>query len=704
MKPVLLILVSLMGALGMSPANDLEARVKQTPSGPVLFINSHAAAPVSVFINFDTGPELREGLLKQIELAGKQGVNIVSLPIAVSWPQPDAETDFSLMDERMDEMLMANPKALALLRIALSWPGAAHGYERMVHADGTVNPMPSIHSEAWRRDAREFIRRIVRHLETKYPESVLGYHTCGQGTAEWFYDGVWEGKTPGFEPVARAAFRAWLKEKYVTDDALRKAWRDPAAALDAADVPTPQACVTSTTGGSFRDPQTERRVIDFFEFQNQAMADVAELMARTVREEAPHKLSLTFYGYHFDLCSPPTGLASSGHLAFSRLLASPYVDGVCSPVSYLNRGAGGGGYFMTAVDSVNLHGKLWIVEDDTRTHLCKSEPALADLRETEGVHARNFAHFFTRGNGAWWMDLYGQGWLNDEAIWQYLGKMSGFYRDSMSRLQPYRPEIAVIVDEHSSLELSPGGALERLALALFRSSWYRIGAPLGIYLLDDLLAGRVPPAKMTLMLNAYRIDGAQLEALRKNTSLKGSTVLWMYAPGFVRDGEVDARHVSEVTGITVSPAPTADGSVTFTGAPQPFATGHGNLSPIFAVTDPAATPLATYTNGAGVAVASKTVDGHTSIYSGVLQLPVEALRDIARQAGVHIYNDQNNVVMAGNGLVALHASSPGKKVIKLPSESAVEDLLTGEKFPVAAEFAFEMQTGDTRLLRLIPAP
>jgi len=49
----------------------------------------------------------------------------------------------------------------------------------------------------------EFIRRIVRHLETKCPEAVLGYHTCGQSTAEWFYVGVWEGGMPGFEPVAR---------------------------------------------------------------------------------------------------------------------------------------------------------------------------------------------------------------------------------------------------------------------------------------------------------------------------------------------------------------------------------------------------------------------------------------------------------------------------------------------------------------------
>ncbi len=338
--------------------------------------------------------------------------------------------------------------------------------------------------------------------------------------------------------------------------------------------------------------------------------------------------------------------------ALRRLLASPHIDAVCSPVSYLDRSAGGGGFFMAAVDSVKLHGKLWIVEDDTRTHLSTSEPGLADLRETAGLHARNFA----RGDGAWWMDLYGQGWLKDEAIWRHLGKLGDFYQKSMDRLEPCRPEIAVIVDERSSLGMSPGGAVERLNLPIFRTKCYQIGTPAGVYLLDDLVAGKVPPAKMTLILNASRIDAAQLEALRKNTMRKDTTTVWMYAPSYVRDD----------------------------------------------VTDPAATPLATYSNGTGVAVASKTTAGHTSVYCGVLQLP--AKMTLILNAGVHLYNDQNDVVMAGNGLVALHASAAGKKVIKLPRESAVEDVLTGEKFPAAAEFTFEMQTGDTRLLQLIPAP
>jgi hypothetical protein len=86
----------LVGAHAAAPAFALEAEVKQLSSGPVLHINGQANAQVSVFVNFDTGPQL-----KQIDFAGKQGVNIVSLPIAVSWPQPGEEPDFSQMDERM---------------------------------------------------------------------------------------------------------------------------------------------------------------------------------------------------------------------------------------------------------------------------------------------------------------------------------------------------------------------------------------------------------------------------------------------------------------------------------------------------------------------------------------------------------------------------------------------------------------------------
>jgi beta-galactosidase len=341
----------------------------------------------------------------------------------------------------------------------------------MVFSDGTTGTMPSIHCPAWRRDAAVYLTTLVKHLEEKYPGNMIGYHPCGQETAEWFYSQFWEGKTPGFEAAALTAFRAWLKTRYASDEELRKAWHDETATLGEATVPTAAQCASVTTDGCFRDPAIERKVTDFFAFQNEAMADVAADFCRVVKEHAPRKLTVTFYGYPFELSAAPHGIQSSGHLALRRILESPHVDALCGPVSYLNRLGGGGGYYMGPADSLALHGKLWLVEDDTRTYHAKPpSPEIAalvdpngawkllitrDARETRGVLSRNFAHFFTHGHAAWWMDLLGEGWYDDPEIWQQLGKLHAFYQQSMTRRQPYQPEIAVIMDEVSNLDHQP---------------------------------------------------------------------------------------------------------------------------------------------------------------------------------------------------------------------------------------------------------
>ncbi len=686
---------------------DLKASVQKTPSGPVLIVNGKPTAPVTFFVNFDANQSERDMQLKEVEMAGKAGVNIVSFPLALPWVEDGQEPDFREIDRRMDTALAANPKLLALPRIGVSWPGpkwiAEHKSELMVYADGTVGSMPSIHSALWRRQAEHYIKTAIAHLEAKYPNSVIGYHPCGQNTGEWFYQDLWERRTPGFEPAAREAFREYVKAEYHTDSALRKAWGDPNASLGSVDVPTAQQCTTSTRGMAFRDPAAERKVIDFFEFQSAAMADTAALMCRFVKEAAPNKLAVLFYGYHFELTPAIQGVQSGGHLALGRLLSSPYVDVLCSPVSYLDRKAGGGGYFMAPVDSVNLHGKLWLIEDDTRTHLAKADNDAKDARETEGVLARNFAHILTRGDAVWWMDLMGEGWFNDQDLWHRLSKLRETYESSMGGFRQYNAEITVIVDEQSCLDLHPSPEVAGQLIAGFRIQWYRMGAPAGLYLLDDLVAGKVPPAKMYILVDTFRIDDRQLSAIRKQAGRNSATIVWMYAPGIVRNGLLDLSGVSDVTGIKLKKSDSGDGNITVEGSGATFSASHAHLAPTFAVDDPAARALARYADGGAVAVASKRVGGCTSVYCGTLQVPSSLLREIARQAGVHIYCDTDDVVMAGNGFVAISASTAGRKTLRMLGICHAVDCASGQDLGTASEFSFDMQKGDTRILRVEPA-
>lgn len=99
-------------------------------------------------------------------------------------------------------------------------------------------------------------------------------------------------------------------------------------------------------------------------------------------------------------------------------------------------------------------------------------------------------------------------------------------------------------------------------------------------------------------------------------------------------------------------------------------------------------------------MAEKRTGGRLNVYSGVLQLPASLLRTLAREAGVHIYCDTDDVTTAGNGLVGIHASSDGTKTSNLPREHSVTNALTGESLGKSESFKFEMKMGDTRLLRM----
>jgi len=689
---------------------DLTAQVRATGSGPRLFINGEPRCPTILYVSLFHDDDLTRIAQSEIADAVKAGVDIISFVIwGLPWFRDGEAADFSKhdVDVWVDKVLAANPNALLLPRFPTDWPPdwwrEAHPDDVMQFADGKRDGPASIHSLAWRRDAATQVATLVRHLEAKYGDHMVGYHPCGQTSAEWFYEGMWDGRLASFEGVATEGFRRFLRGRYGTDAALRAAWHAPGVTLETAPVPT--ADERTACSGSLRDPATQQAVVDFSEFINLDMADAVAAMCHAVKEVTPTKLAVAFYGYDFELASAPRGLASSGHLGLARLLRSPDVDILCSPVTYGDRQPGGGGFLMSPVDSVLRSGKLWLTEDDTRTHLSAPDAfpgRCADVRETRGVLTRNFAHTLSRGAAVWWMDISGRGWFAGDEMWSDLSRLHGAYADALPALEPYAPQIAVIVDERSTHYVAPSPLITAPLMDGFRRQWYRIGAPVGVYLLDDLLAGRVPAARMYIMLNAFRLDGDQLAALRDRACRDGRTVVWMYAPGIVRDGELSPGRISEATRIALEGTASGDGELVIDRTGQRFSADHGRLEPTLAVADPRAHVLARYASGGQAAIASKGVGDWTSVYCGTLQMPANLLRRVAEQAGVHVYSPGGDVVAAGNGFVSIHASSSGRKVLRMPAECRLVDAMTGEAMGPAREFRFPMALGDTRLMRVVP--
>ncbi|MHB1462381.1 MAG: beta-galactosidase [Armatimonadota bacterium] len=678
--------------------------VSQSTGGPILMADGKPLSPTMFFVNTDGEATDAAKRLQEIEGARRSGVGIISITSGPFYPASlTAKPDFSETVRRVRMVTAQSPDAKILLRVGVGYPPAwwTNAHPEAVSISQNGKPCAaSFFSDVWRKEAMGYLEQMVQTLEAEVGDAMLGYHPCALETGEWFSVGGWEGQVGGYDQPAKAAFRRWLRSKYRTVAALNSAWGSGDVRFADAEPPSAEQ-LTKPSSELFEIPDQNRQVIDFCEFWNESVADAAILTCQTVKKAAPHRLTALFYGYHYELSGLPLGLRTSGHLALRHMLKAPAVDMLCSPVSYANRLHGGVGQFMSSIDSVQLAGKIWLHEDDTRTHLSADGqyglPPTANADQTRDVLTRNFGHLISRGSAIWWMDLFGRGWFLGDDVWNPIAKMSDAMRQTYAKTKPYRPEIAVVFDEASAYTQPTGVSRELICASIFREHLYGIGAPLGFYLLDDVLAGKVHWPKMMIFLNAFSMSPAQRAKLRERT--RHSTNVWMYASGYVEQARMSAEGISELTGIHVQQMPSQPCSVEMADA-QLFDWNNKPVSPGFCIEDRSAESLGSYTEGGKVAIAAKADRSVRDIVCCPLLVPSNIMSNWAKQAGVHLYAKPGDVVAAGKGYVCLTARSAGVKELILPTASALQDVVSGETRPKAKVHSFSMQAGESHLWKL----
>ena len=651
---------------------------------------------------------------KLLALGAARDLHIGTVPIVMPWGREGKDPDYAGADAQVAHILSVDPEALIIPRIRIDapeWWKDAHPGHRQLYHDGE-HPMTSPASKPWRQDAAATLRLFLRHLEREFGDHMLGYHIGAQSANEWFYDHTWERIMPCFEEPFREAFAEWAQREYGTLDALREAWGKPDLTLASIQVPTLEERTTGALG-VFRDPQSQRFEIDFAEYMQVCLCEYLEECARIVKEETDgRKLGVFFYGYLYDVSGFAYGPAVSGHLRLRRALDSPHLDIVCSPISYFDRGSGGVGPFMAPVDSIQAHGKMWLNEDDTRTHLAPETAGFgrtADMRETLGVYRRNFGHQLERRCATWWMD-FGTGWMADETIFDNFALTRDTWQ-SAPPAQPDEPQVAIIIDEDSSLYLRNSSEVSGPSVSAMRRMFNTMGCPVGLYLMEDLCEGRVPASvRLYAFLNTYRVTDEQRSRLRAQIARDNKVALWLYAPGFINE-DASADNVSDLIGIQVTQLaqPTSSRVILPDTPPPPLDRLQGAHAfgvdfaptPLFSVRpdQPGVTALGSYEGTPSIGMAMKRFGDGTSVFCGGLQVSAEVLRELARFAGAHIYCESAEVISACPGFISIHATTTGDKTLFFPQPVRPRDLVTGEVLqPAGPSHTFPLQAGDTRLL------
>lgn len=626
----------------------------------------------------------------------------------------DGTCDYARFDDYFTTVLEAVPEARFLPHIGVVaplWWQKQHPDECCVLANGDQWPS-SMASKLWMEEMSADLRKLIEHLrKAPYADRILGYIFYAGYTAEWQSWGTWQASVCDYSPPAVKGFRDWLRERYGTDEALRKAWANAEVTFETATVPSADRRLEA--GDFLLDPAKDRQIIDYNLYSSDFIADAIRYFARATKEAVGgSQIVGTYYGY---MAAHGARQQVCGHNALAQVLACPDIDFLMSPPMYAHRNIGETSTFMSATESVKLHGKLWFDESDLRSYL--SDPGAGYGRTKTPEHSvattwREFANVVTRKAGVSWFDMSG-GWFSGQPMWDAYRRQMEIIDRVFTQRRPYTADVALFVDERSYAHYRRSN-LTSVMVQETVSRMPEMGATWDMYLTSDLDNPALPAYKLYAVLNSTRMDPETARRLLEKARVEQATILWMYAPGYSTDSGFDHPRLEQVTGMQVQVQAEGAGGAYHIEPGTGFAAGIDGgallgpetiVSPRFAIIDAEAEPIARYADSGQVAIGRKIVDGVQVIYCAPVAMPIPLWRNIARECGAHIWLDSGDGIYTDGQYLAIHAAADGTKTVRVPGPPrSVENLVTGEKLAESTNaITLEMKMGETVSLYLTPA-
>ncbi|MHB1454789.1 MAG: hypothetical protein ACYCYM_12670 [Saccharofermentanales bacterium] len=691
---------------GIRPVDPkIQACVVSHQGETVLFLDGVQTEPIFFFGNTEAR-NYRPFVAEEIRMAAEAGIHLHTVVVHFPVVPEGTAMDFSIAADVLDYVLKADEQAKIIVRIPLyphdeawwqknmhgddfvyedgsgsiSWWHANHPDDLMVFRDGSTS-MPSVASDIWFRQATAALDAGIDFITSDplYSRHVIGYHLTYGSTGEWFY---MDYRTKGCDhsECSRIGFSRWLAGKYMDVESLSAAWGRKIGQI--ADIRIP--AIPNELPGSEDDivflDESSRDVLDFYDYINDLNEHRIEQLARYVKLKTQRKsLVMIFYGYNYELPDP-----KSGHTCLQELLECGDVDMLSSPVSYQDRSEGGVMAYMAPVDSILRHGVLWMVEDDTRTHLAADSgesdagfnPTVAEGWATQEVHKRNFASIISHSNGMWWMDLWGSGWLLDRNIWKNNRRMADIYRSIHLAGVPFLPEVAFIIDEKCAAFMNNPSRHQHEIVYRSNIDIYRSGVSVGFYTFSDTIGGLVPDSvRLYIFLNAFHFTEDQYALLRKNVMINGNSLLFNYGIDCI-----GGRYSYAISGMDIVPANTpGEGSCYYV-----------DESPDVNVFERAG-------QGNRIVFAARRFEDCSVIFHSGLTLDAASIRKAAAFCGVNIFIDSDDYFTAGKGMLCIHAKTAGTKTIHLPFHALVQNLYEEDCFETESTFEIRMEANRTAL-------
>ena len=652
----------------------------------------------------------------------------------------DGSIDYAAFDAVIYDTLASNDDALVMVNIGMFAPqwwleqnpdhrAQAHNGSSYIALDDA-----SLGSEKFRQEAGEVLRLLLAHMkEQNYYNRVFGLKISGGQSYEWMHLGTGADQGPDYSAASMEGFRNYLKNKYKTDQALQAAWGNNNVTLETAAAPgwDERCASTNVYMGDVDTGSISRNLVDWNLWLGEASADSFLYYCQIAKEVTDNQIIVG--GYNGYLWTSNThDSQGKAHTAMDRVLDSPYVDWIASPIAYNERLLGQSSAYMAMLDTVQAHGKLYVAEQDNRTCLSDSYAGNSwdadwdykigqarTMADTIYQQKRDFANALVNGAGLWQFDMYG-GWLDDDQIYDYIRDAKAEYDLSVHMNRSTTNEVAVFVGDETYAYLTAENsnmsfALLEPMLMQQRKHLAAMGAGYDTYAMSTLLEGKVPSHKLNIVLSPFEITEQMHSAIDTYLKSNNQVVVWVYLPGISTGKALSLANVQRTTGFSIGAVEQKstlqvqldDSGHNLTEGIAGLVYGNSVLnfvSPLTYIQDTTgATVLGYNATGQKPGLAVKDMGNWTSIYSAAPCLNVQLLRNLMAFAGCHSYSENpTDIIYSSDSYVALHSAVEGNKTINLTGNYSVYDVFE-EKFVSmnTNQIQYYHQANDTHIFRLM---
>ncbi len=585
--------------------------------------------------------------------------------------------NFAPLDDMIHDIGRAMPDAKFLCMIDLNSPAWLEHMNAYSCSDTFNNLGKAVLNKEWFEPTQKYLEEFLSYTENRYGDRILAYVLACGATDEWY-----DYSNGSESPERRAAWRKWCVERGLPDPVdippesqrngplLETFMNRPAEGKGPLDYwkfcHEQRNAPLGPVENYVRDPGKNRKATDYWKFCNETIADTILSFAESARKIVRKETRIgCFYGYILE--KTHRTLVSCGHLEYEKVLDSPTIDFLISPGTYTDRQIGGGSGFLIPNGTARVRGKRLLHECDQRTHTYNSyltpdinlrlDSAWPDEKSTVAGLKREAALGLLKGTHLWWFDMWGD-YYQGEAVLKTLEKIRNCGPVSEYLPLPGASEIALIVDPESTYYLDekpPEGLIGFIfncatnsttsalrSRSILSATFRRSGISAAASWPSSPRCSRLPPK-----------NGGSDPICDEGQPF----VLWLTAPGVIRNGVFDKAGCEQLTSF-----PCESAGLQF-----------------------------------------RAMKGWNSRYLyDFSELSVANLKKMAEESGVHLYTDTENPVYAEGNLLALHTKDGGQLSLRVPGRfTKARELFTDREFVIGnGSFTYEFAAPDTALFEL----